>query len=415
MNSLISGPDWTGSNGNINGNPLFVNEPNGDYHLTAPSPAVNAGTAIGAPLDDFDGAWRDAQPDIGAFEFGAVPRPMLTVTTEQFAGSGAVTSTPAGIACDTGCSARFDRNATVTLTATPGSDSAFSGWSGGGCSGTGSCTVTMSSDQTVTATFVPTTHTLTMSPAGSGSGSVAGTAISCPGTCSASYASETLVTLIATPKSDSAFGGWSGGGCTGTGPCAVTMSSDQTVTATFTVTAPSITAFKLTNTRFTVGPHATAINARASAAAAKPRKPKVPRGSAFLYTLSTASTAKIVIARQSTGRLVGKKCVAQTKHNAHKKACKIYTVIQKRSPGRLVGKKCVAQTKRNAKKKRCTIVTPAGTLTRASKAGSTKVAFSGRIGRTALNPGTYRATITAHIGGGANSNSRTAMFTIVRG
>ena len=137
MNSLISGPGWAGSNGNINGNPLFVDEPGGDYHLTAASPAINAGTTIGAPSDDLDGALRDAQPDIGAFEYGAIPRPLLTVTAVQLAGSGTVTSSPAAIDCGTACGARFDRNTTVTLTATPGSESAFAGWSGGGCSGTG--------------------------------------------------------------------------------------------------------------------------------------------------------------------------------------------------------------------------------------------------------------------------------------
>ena len=41
----------------------------------------------------------------------------------------------------------------VTLTATPAAGSTFAGWSGAGCSGTGACTVTMSSDQAVTATF----------------------------------------------------------------------------------------------------------------------------------------------------------------------------------------------------------------------------------------------------------------------
>ena len=96
-----------------------------------------SGTTTGAPLDDFDGGLRDAQPDIGAFEFGAAPRPVLTVTADQLAGSGTVTSTPAGIACDTGCSAQFNRNTTVTLTATTGSESVFAGWSGGGCSGAG--------------------------------------------------------------------------------------------------------------------------------------------------------------------------------------------------------------------------------------------------------------------------------------
>jgi hypothetical protein len=46
----------------------------------------------------------------------------------------------------------------VRLTATPEEGSAFSGWSGGGCSGTGTCTVTMSSDQAVSATFTATSH-----------------------------------------------------------------------------------------------------------------------------------------------------------------------------------------------------------------------------------------------------------------
>ena len=68
-------------------------------------------------------------------------------------GRGSVQSSPAGIACLPTCAAPFDDGAAVTLTATPGSGSTFAGWSGGGCSGTGTCTVTMSADQAVTATF----------------------------------------------------------------------------------------------------------------------------------------------------------------------------------------------------------------------------------------------------------------------
>jgi len=40
-----------------------------DAHLEATSPAINAGTTAGAPGDDFDGRPRDAQPDIGAYEW----------------------------------------------------------------------------------------------------------------------------------------------------------------------------------------------------------------------------------------------------------------------------------------------------------------------------------------------------------
>ena len=77
-------------------------------------------------------------------------------------------------------------------------------------------------------------HTLSVSTAGSGSGSVTGGAINCPGTCSHAYPEGTVVALTATPAAGSTFAGWSGGGCTGTAACSVTMSSDQAVSATFT-------------------------------------------------------------------------------------------------------------------------------------------------------------------------------------
>jgi hypothetical protein len=83
-------------------------------------------------------------------------------------------------------------------------------------------------------------HTLTVVLAGTGAGSVTeGTNINCPGACSHSYSYGTMVTLAETPAVGSTFSGWSGGGCIGTGACTVTMSSDQAVTATFTVILPT--------------------------------------------------------------------------------------------------------------------------------------------------------------------------------
>ncbi|MGZ4371764.1 MAG: InlB B-repeat-containing protein [Gaiellaceae bacterium] len=253
--SFISGPLWAGSNGNINGDPLFVDEPGGDYHLTAGSPLIDAGTTIGAPADDLDGGLRDATPDIGAFEFGAAPRPKLTVMVEQFGGSGTVTTTPAGIACHTGCSARFDHNSTVTLTAAPASGSVFAGWSGGSCSGTGGCTVTMGAAQTVTARFIaPPMHSLTITQSGSGGGTVTinPAHIACTATCSYAFDSGTPVTLTAAPAAGSTFGGWSGGGCSGTGACTVTMSAEQSVTAAFNAQPPGT---KITSARINRAKH----------------------------------------------------------------------------------------------------------------------------------------------------------------
>ena len=75
----------------------------------------------------------------------------LSVATAG-AGTGALTSSPAGINCGTACSAAYASGTAVTLTAEPGSGSSFAGWSGA-CSGTGTCTVTMSAARSVTATF----------------------------------------------------------------------------------------------------------------------------------------------------------------------------------------------------------------------------------------------------------------------
>ena len=77
------------------------------------------------------------------------PQHTLSVTVN---GSGSVTSSPAGIDCPGTCSAGFDEDTDVTLTATPAASYTFAGWSGA-CSGTGPCTVTMDRDQQVTATF----------------------------------------------------------------------------------------------------------------------------------------------------------------------------------------------------------------------------------------------------------------------
>lgn len=78
--------------------------------------------------------------------------PTLSVTVSG-SGSGTATSSPAGISCTGGsCSDLYDAGTPVTVYATPSSTSLFAGWSGD-CSGTGNCSLTMSGDKTVTATF----------------------------------------------------------------------------------------------------------------------------------------------------------------------------------------------------------------------------------------------------------------------
>ena len=72
--------------------------------------------------------------------------------TSLVTGPGSVTSAPAGIACPGNCSASFGGGTSVALTAVPGSAAWFTAWTGP-CSGTGACTVVVTSDLSVGADF----------------------------------------------------------------------------------------------------------------------------------------------------------------------------------------------------------------------------------------------------------------------
>jgi Beta-propeller repeat/Divergent InlB B-repeat domain len=148
-------------------------------------------------------------------------------------GTGTVTSTPAGINCATGntgtCVAAFPIGAQVTLAATPGTGFTFAGWSGA-CSGT-TCVLTMNSDQAATATFKEPSLSVTVTGSGTVTSSPAG--ITCPGTCAANFPAGTKVTLTPKAATNSVFTAWSGGGCTGTAACTITLNSDQAVSAMF--------------------------------------------------------------------------------------------------------------------------------------------------------------------------------------
>jgi hypothetical protein len=158
----------------------------------------------------------------------------------SLAGTGSVSSNPAGISCGADCSESYTGGTPVTLTATAGTNYTFSGWSGSGisCNTTDPCTVSMTAARAVTATFSQNgaaSYTLNVTLAGNGSVTSDPPGIDCGTDCSESYDSGTAVTLTATAATDYTFSGWSGSGvsCGGTDPCVVNMTAARSVVATF--------------------------------------------------------------------------------------------------------------------------------------------------------------------------------------
>ncbi|WP_235620048.1 C10 family peptidase [Trichlorobacter lovleyi] len=94
----------------------------------------------------------------------------------------------------------------------------------------------------------PKDFSLSVSKTGAGTGTVTasdGGLFAWNGTTGTNgYATGDVVTLTATADNGSTFTGWSGGGCTGTGPCTVTMLSDTSITATFTSVVALSEAFE---------------------------------------------------------------------------------------------------------------------------------------------------------------------------
>jgi uncharacterized repeat protein (TIGR02543 family) len=170
------------------------------------------------------------------------PTPLLSSLSVTMTGSGTVASSPAGITCGSTCSASFATGTSIALSATPAAGFTFTGW-GGPCTGLGACTLILTQNQTLTATFTavpPATYPLTLTTTGAGSGTVTSSpaGITCGSTCSASFTSGASVSLTATPAAGSTFTGWSGA-CTGTGSCAVTVTQASSVSATFTIIPPT--------------------------------------------------------------------------------------------------------------------------------------------------------------------------------
>lgn len=122
--------------------------PAGWSGVVTPAKTLYAFTPLTKSYTNVQAAYADQ--DYTAALFNAF---MLTVNREG-TGTGTVTSSPGSIDCGLTCTAPYAASSSVSLNASPDADSIFAGWNGGGCSGTGTCTVSMTAALTVTATFL---------------------------------------------------------------------------------------------------------------------------------------------------------------------------------------------------------------------------------------------------------------------
>ena len=123
-----------------------------------------------------------------------------------------------------------------------------------------------------------------------------------------------------------------------------------------------------------------AVDRRGTAEAAVARRAK--RGTTFRYSLSEPARVVFTIERVAAGRRVGGKCRQPTRRSRGAKACKRYV--------------------------------RAGRFAVASRSGANSHRFSGRVGRRALIPGRYRATLVAADDAGNRSKPRRLPFRVAR-
>jgi Divergent InlB B-repeat domain/IPT/TIG domain len=150
--------------------------------LKVTSPAGTAGTTVDVTVSTPGGTSTAVAAD--HFTYDSLGNHTLTITK---AGSGSGDVTCNGVAC----AGSYPAGTSITLVATPASGSSFVGWGGGGCSGTGSCSINLGADTTVSATFntvktgggtntTPVSGGSTSQPGGTGSGSKGGGAAGKP-------------------------------------------------------------------------------------------------------------------------------------------------------------------------------------------------------------------------------------------
>jgi Divergent InlB B-repeat domain len=100
-------------------------------------------------------------------------------------------------------------------------------------------------DDVAEASTAPRGVTVTLTGGGDGVVVSNPPGVTCPGDCAEAFTAGTTVTLTATPKPNSTFAGWSGGGCSGNATCVVTATEHLALTATFTKKLSTLNVSKM--------------------------------------------------------------------------------------------------------------------------------------------------------------------------
>jgi hypothetical protein len=170
--------------------------------------------------------------DDGTNPFEAADDHKVTLTVAHRGAAGSVSG--AGIDCGADCSEDYKRGTVVGLTAAPAANSVFDHWEGA-CTGSGACLVAMNADKAVTAVFAADRFTLGLGVQIPGNGEIRTAQVSCRTACSRDYAAGEVVAVTVEADPGWELDHWIGA-CTGSGPCAVTMDGDKTVTAVLAAT-----------------------------------------------------------------------------------------------------------------------------------------------------------------------------------
>jgi len=178
---------------------------------------------------------------------GTTQQYTLTIT-KSGTGTGTVTSSPKGISCGTDCTEGYKPGTKLTLKAKADTNSTFTGWSGGGCSGTGSCVLTLESDTVVTANFAIKTQQLppiisSITP----TSGTAGTVVTIKGK---NFGATQGTSFVSFGSTQAAINSWSNTQIKAVAPEGLSGEVPVTVTTSFGTSNGKIFAYKSADFRF---------------------------------------------------------------------------------------------------------------------------------------------------------------------